>query len=352
MTPLGSPVGREGLDRLPEAVRLSGDPDQPPLVVLDLDDLHGVGASDLAPVLEALGGRTVVTVGVGTRPVPPRLHPLQGALTTSLTPGGADRAWVHGDADAVRRIAANVAGAPLAALTLANLLPALARADVPDGLQLESLAYSTLLAGPEFAAWRARTPRRGTVTAAPTDGSPGEPVLLERVDDTLLLTLNRPSRHNAFGTAVRDGLIAGLELARLDPGITEVRLRGAGRSFCSGGDLDEFGTAVDPASAHLVRIAHSAGLLVHELRDRIGVDLHGACIGAGIEVPSFAGHVTAEADTFFCLPELSMGLIPGAGGTVSITRRVGRWRTAFLALAGDRLDARTALEWGLVDAVT
>ena len=52
------------------------------------------------------------------------------------------------------------------------------------------------------------------------------------------------------------------------------------------------------------------------------------------------------------LPELSLGLIPGAGGTVSITRRIGRWRTAYLVLSGQTIDPPTALRWGLIDEVT
>jgi enoyl-CoA hydratase/carnithine racemase len=51
------------------------------------------------------------------------------------------------------------------------------------------------------------------------------------------------------------------------------------------------------------------------------------------------------------LPELSLGLIPGAGGTVSVTRRIGRWRTAYLVLSGRTVDPDTALRWGLVDAI-
>ena len=51
------------------------------------------------------------------------------------------------------------------------------------------------------------------------------------------------------------------------------------------------------------------------------------------------------------MPELRLGLIPGAGGTVSLTRRIGRWRTAYLALTGLPIGARDALQWGLVDAV-
>jgi len=59
----------------------------------------------------------------------------------------------------------------------------------------------------------------------------------------------------------------------------------------------------------------------------------------------------AHPDTRFALPELALGLVPGAGGTVSLPRRVGRHRTALLGLTGAPIDAATALDWGLVDAV-
>jgi enoyl-CoA hydratase/carnithine racemase len=74
-------------------------------------------------------------------------------------------------------------------------------------------------------------------------------------------------------------------------------------------------------------------------------------VGSGIELPAFAGRVRAAPDTQISLPELSLGLIPGAGGTVSLTRRAGRHRTTRLALTGEVLDATTALDWGLVDEV-
>ena len=77
--------------------------------------------------------------------------------------------------------------------------------------------------------------------------------------------------------------------------------------------------------------------------------LHGPCAGAGIELAAFAGTVAADAGTTCWLPEVGMGLIPGAGGTVSIPRRIGRWRTLYLALTGHRIDVATALAWGLID---
>jgi enoyl-CoA hydratase/carnithine racemase len=70
-----------------------------------------------------------------------------------------------------------------------------------------------------------------------------------------------------------------------------------------------------------------------------------------VELPAFAGRVAARADATFWLPELALGLCPGAGGTVSLPRRIGRQRTAWLALSGRAIDARTALDWGLVDEV-
>ena len=79
--------------------------------------------------------------------------------------------------------------------------------------------------------------------------------------------------------------------------------------------------------------------------------VHGTCVGAGVELPAFAARVVADPETTFRLPEVGMGLIPGAGGTVSITRRIGRQQTACLALLGEAIDATEALALGLVDEI-
>lgn len=182
-------------------------------------------------------------------------------------------------------------------------------------------------------------------------GEGGPAVRLQRSDDRLVLTLNRPHVHNAFDARMRDELLDGLAVAAADDSIREVVLEGAGRSFCSGGDLDEFGTFADPASAHLLRLGRSCGGALATLADRVVAQVHGACIGAGAELPGFAGRVVAAPDATFRLPEVAMGLVPGAGGTVSLPRRIGRHRTAWLALTGRSIDAATALAWGLVDDV-
>jgi enoyl-CoA hydratase/carnithine racemase len=216
------------------------------------------------------------------------------------------------------------------------------------GVITESLAYSTLQSGAEFGRWLAeRGPAR----------SPDEPdpVVAERLGDVLYVRFNRPRRHNAFSTPARAALLEALEIARVDPTVTELVLTGNGPSFCSGGDLGEFGSFADPAAAHLARTRHSPALVLDEIAARLGpacrAEVHGQVLGSGLEMAAFCGHVTCHTDAALGLPELALGLVPGAGGTVSITRRIGRWRTAYLVLSGRFIDPATALEWGLVDAV-
>jgi hypothetical protein len=195
------------------------------------------------------------------------------------------------------------------------------------GVITESLAYSTLQSGPEFARWLAE---RGPAAAPDIP----DPVQADRDGDRLHVRFNRPQRHNAFSTDMRAALLEALDVARLDRSITEVMLTGNGPSFCSGGDLAEFGTFADPASAHLARTRYSPALVLDELK-----------------MAAYCGWVKAHPASVLGLPELSLGLIPGAGGTVSITRRIGRWRTAYLVLSGRTIDTATALRWGLVDEV-
>jgi hypothetical protein len=235
---------------------------------------------------------------------------------------------------------------PLAAMGLVQLLRHGTGLDAHQGLLAESLVYSTLQSGPEFRDWLARRP----AVRAPRP-NPEPAVLLERRAGCLELTLNRPQTRNAISVEVRDALVEGLRIAVEDRSIEEVVLRGAGPSFCAGGDLDEFGTFPDPATAHAIRSVRSPARLLADCGGRVCALLHGACVGAGIELSAFARRVVASEDAFFQLPEVAMGLVPGAGGSVSVTRRIGRQRAAYLALSGVRIDAHTAHCWGLVDEI-
>lgn len=241
------------------------------------------------------------------------------------------------------RFSEQVDASPRPATTLAWLLRASEALDVRSALAMESASYSMLLASADFQSWQAR---RGLPRAP--DGP--DRVRLRRDANTLGVTLTRPARRNAVDTRMRHELLEALTVATAAPDL-HVEVDAEGPGFCAGGDLDEFGTARDPADAHLVRVGGAVGQRIHELRKRISFAVHGACVGAGIEMAAFAGHVTATPDAYFALPEIELGLIPGAGGTVSIPRRIGRQRTLWLAVTGNRLDARIALAWGLIDAI-
>jgi len=319
------------------------------LLVVDLDEAAAVPPESRAAAAARIGASDRVVVGIAARPLAPgAAAPLLESLTLTVArDAGHDRRVVRHDDPpaAVAALAAAFAASPGAGTVLGQVLSTTARLPVRDGLRAESFAYSTLMAGPEFAAWLARRPPRHPAAAGHV------PVRVTRDDGILGIELDDPPRRNAYSAAMREALLDALSVATADPALHEVRIRGRGPAFCSGGDLAEFGTGPGGSLAHFVRTQRSPGLLMHRLRDRIRVDLHGACVGAGIELPAFAGWVSARPDSVIRLPEIAMGLIPGAGGTVSITGRVGRWRTAYLALSGLPLDAPTALDWGLVDEI-
>ncbi|HEY2809084.1 MAG TPA: enoyl-CoA hydratase/isomerase family protein [Steroidobacteraceae bacterium] len=253
-------------------------------------------------------------------------------------------AVVVNDSDAAELVA-NIEVAPITAMVLVQLLRSSEGLEVARALVFESLAYATLQAGGEFKRWLAQAPRPAPARVT----EPGAPVLIERDGAQLRLRLNRPARRNALSIEMRDALAEALELVAMDASITEVTISGEGRCFCAGGDLGEFGSAPDAAVGHAVRSTRPVPQLLARCAPRLRFRVHGAAVGAGLEMAAFGAYVEATPETFFHLPEIHFGLIPGSGGCVSIARRIGRLRTGLLALSARRLDAHTALAWGLID---
>jgi hypothetical protein len=242
-------------------------------------------------------------------------------------------------------VLAEIAANPRAAAAIVQLLriaPALAP---EDALVAESFAYAMLQGSAEHRAWMAG--RSGT---AGEDGGPGN-VRIERDGPVLSIVLDRAGSGNAIDRIMRDGLCEGFGVAALDPSIERIFLRAEGKTFSLGADLGEFGTTTDPATANAIRAATLPSRFAVHIADRLEAHVQGACVGAGLEIAAFASRLVACPNAWFQLPELAMGILPGAGGCVSVTGRVGRQRAALLILSGKRLSARRALEWGLVDAI-
>lgn len=356
-TELAELAGQLELDLRPD-----GTPGNP-LVVLRLDDWR-----DAPPALIERAGALVadalpVTAGVLTGPPDASLEPLLRALTLTLTgqaavdgrtrqvvpagdiPGGPDLDGALG------RLRAAVERSPRAAIACGRLVRQTAALDTAGGLAAEAAAYSLLLGGPEFARWLGERDSASRVRPRHR-APPAEPVLVSRDGGRLSIVLNDPARRNAFSAPLREALLDALLVGAADETVESVELSGAGPAFCSGGDLDEFGVATDLVAAYLVRLSRAPWRVIDRMAAKVTVTAHGACIGAGTELAAYAGRVVAAEDAFFALPEVQMGLVPGAGGSVSVPRRAGRWRAAWLMLTGDRLPAATALRWGLVDEVT
>jgi hypothetical protein len=318
-------------------------------LIADLVALGGAGMALVefgAPEPAGPKGPGVVTIGVHRGGVRPSggLEAFDILLSADET---APRPWVAlpgGQLDAaLASIRTQIERQPAAATVAAQVMRMSLGLDFGAALVLESLGYSALLASDGFRAWRTANPPRMRAE----DDTPR--VLQKRKGGSLHIRLNRSAARNAFDARMRDALVEALEIAVLDPDVAQIALSGEGPVFCAGGDLDEFGTAPDVGRAHLIRVLRSPCRLVHALAPRVTAHLHGACIGAGIEIPAAAGRVDARAGTIFRLPEVSMGLIPGAGGTVSIPRRIGRQRACYMAISGADIDVKTALAWGLID---
>lgn len=233
---------------------------------------------------------------------------------------------------------------PHAAAATVQLLRSADGMPAESALTFESFCYGLLQGSREHTAWlAARKPQ--TVTSRPGR------VIVERQDSVLHIVLDRPQARNAIDRSMRDQLFDAFTLAALDSEVRSIKLRATGSVFSVGGDLEEFGTTRDPATAHLIRSRTLPALALVRSADILDVHVQGACVGAGLEIAAFASRFTASSTAWFQLPELSMGLIPGAGGCVSVPRRTGKQRAALLMLSGRRINAATALQWGLIDAI-
>lgn len=289
------------------------------------------------------GVHLVVIEGGASAIASPGSHPVVVCqIAESLGAEGPTSADMVVSEDEVDHVIDLVRRRPLAATALVTLLRAAETVPAEMALALESAAYSMLQAGPEFLAWRNDVEPRMQHRSDPV-------VMVARHGDTVVIELNRPDSHNAISAQMRDELQMALAVAVVDDSVARVVMRGRGASFSSGGDVREFGARLDPASAHHVRLARSPARSLLRISDRLEVWVHGHTLGGGLELASFARRVVAHPDSRLGLPEVAMGLIPGAGGTVSVSRRIGRQRTAALALAVDHIGAELALAWGLVD---
>ena len=179
-----------------------------------------------------------------------------------------------------------------------------------------------------------------------------EAIIYEKHDSIAYVTLNRPQVLNRYNIQMRDDLFQVLTAVRDDPDVAVVIFRGAGeRAFCVGADLTEFGTSPSPVIARQVRWERDVWGLLAQLKQPLIAAVHGYVLGSGVELALLCDIRIASEDAIFGLPEVTLGMIPAAGGTQTLPRTVGMGRAIHMLVTGARINAKEAFDIGLVNVV-
>ncbi|MEC9466762.1 MAG: 3-hydroxyacyl-CoA dehydrogenase NAD-binding domain-containing protein [Myxococcota bacterium] len=171
-----------------------------------------------------------------------------------------------------------------------------------------------------------------------------EAVTLEIQDNLGLICINYPPV-NALGHAVRTGLVKALEEVEQNGNLEAVIMYGAGSTFIAGADITEFGKKLEPP--HIMDINQA----LENCSKLVIAAIHGTALGGGLEVALSCHYRYAVASAKIGLPEVKLGLLPGAGGTQRLPRLIGAEAALELMVSGRFMSANQALELGAIDAV-
>ena len=173
---------------------------------------------------------------------------------------------------------------------------------------------------------------------------------VEREGPVARILLNRPEKANALNSAALEALRDALRGLEKDATLRVAMLAGRGRTFCGGADVAELRALnAETAPAFVTRI-HEVCKAIRELPVPVVARLHGAVIGAGLEIAAACDLRVAAEGTKFAMPEVRLG-IPSVVEAALLPRLMGSGRAAWLVLTGEAIDARRAYEWGLVEEV-
>jgi len=176
-------------------------------------------------------------------------------------------------------------------------------------------------------------------------------VLYEKEGPLAIVALNRPQMLNAYNVQMRDDLYQALRAVRDDPEVRVMILRGEGPAFSTGGDVSEFGSAPSPTGAREIRWRRDVWGTLLSLPQPTIAAVHGYTVGGGMEIALLCDLCIAADDSIFFLPETTLGMIPGVGGTQTAPRALGLGRALDMVLTGRRVTAQEAGQIGLANRV-
>jgi len=179
-----------------------------------------------------------------------------------------------------------------------------------------------------------------------------EAIIYEKRDHLAYVTLNRPKALNAYNIRMRDELFEALGAIRDDTEVRVVILKGAGeKAFCAGADLTEFLSAPPPVFARTARFERDIWKRFSEMRVPFIAAMQGYVLGSGIEMSLYCDIRLCSEDAQFGLPEVTLGIIPAAGGSQTLPRTVRRSAALDMLLSGRWLKAEEALRIKLINRV-
>jgi 3-hydroxyacyl-CoA dehydrogenase len=170
------------------------------------------------------------------------------------------------------------------------------------------------------------------------------PITTRRHGDVLIVTSNNPPV-NALGHAVREGLVAAMDEADRDEAVKAVVIIGEGQTFFAGADISEFGTPKAFAQPMLPQVVDR----IEACTKPVVAAIHGTAFGGGLEVALASHYRVAVPSAKLGVPEVKLGLLPGAGGTQRLPRVAGVRKALEMAATGNPVSAKEAYEIGLVD---
>jgi len=176
-------------------------------------------------------------------------------------------------------------------------------------------------------------------------------VVYTREGAAALIRINRERKLNALNRPILDAIMGRLDEVARDDAVCAVIITGTGRAFCAGADITEYWGGGQGAFIEYQRLGRLLLDRVVEHPTPVIAAVNGFALGGGFELALACDLIVASEGATFGLPEPSLGLVPGGGGTQRLARTVGRYRAKDLLLTGRRLSAQEAREWGVIVAI-
>lgn len=176
-------------------------------------------------------------------------------------------------------------------------------------------------------------------------------ITCDLTDGMLHIVLNRPQQLNALSQDLLKKLLATFLEAKDNPAVKGLLISGNGKAFCAGADIKQLAALNSAKGLTFARFGQAVFRELELVGKPSIAAIHGAALGGGLELAMSASIRLAAKNAVFGQPEIKLGVIPGFGGTQRLSRLIGKGRALDLCLTGRKINAETALSFGLISEI-